>query len=311
MKMTNCNDKPRVSIGLPVFNGEKYLEETLDSILAQTYSNFELIISDNASTDRTQEICCAYAVRDHRVRYLRNRMNQGAAENFNRTFKLSTGEFFKWAAHDDLIAPDFLLKCVETLDRNPSVILCFSKMEIIDELGNTKGSFDLQLNKVGSAKPHMRFGNLILFDRLCFDIFGVIRSIILKKTQLITNHIASDRTLRAELGLLGRFYEIPDVLFYPRDHAERSVRAFPAHHMRAAWFDPENVGKTVFPHCRIFLEYIKAVVRVDLKYRERFGCYLMLVYWLTMNLNWARMVSDLIIAANPDSWRLFYRIVSK
>ena len=101
-------NEPRVSIGMPVYNGEKYLEEAIQSILAQTYSDFELVISDNASTDKTQEICLEYAARDSRVRYHRNEKNLGAAPNYNRTFELSTGQYFKWADYDDLLAEEFL-----------------------------------------------------------------------------------------------------------------------------------------------------------------------------------------------------------
>ena len=110
------NNKPRVSIGMPVFNGENYLAEALDSLLTQTFSDFELIISDNASTDKTEEICRAYAVRDQRIRYFRNQENLGASRNYNRVFELSSGEYFKWAAHDDLCAPEFLGRCVDVLD---------------------------------------------------------------------------------------------------------------------------------------------------------------------------------------------------
>ena len=127
--------KPHVSIGIPVFNGEQYLAEAIDSILVLTYADFELIISDNASTDRTQEICRAYTKQDRRIRYYRNATNVGASKNFNRVFELSLVDYFKWAAYDDILAPDFLLKCVEVLDQDPSVVVCFSKMQIIDEDG--------------------------------------------------------------------------------------------------------------------------------------------------------------------------------
>src|SRR5512141_2931759 len=118
---------PRISIGLPVYNGEKYLELTIKSILAQSFTDFELIIADNASTDRTQEICQIYAARDRRIRYLRNEQNLGAAPNHNRVFQLSSGEYFKWSGYDDLIKPDFLAKCIDILDRNPSVAICMPK----------------------------------------------------------------------------------------------------------------------------------------------------------------------------------------
>jgi glycosyltransferase involved in cell wall biosynthesis len=117
---------PRVSIGLPVYNGERFLKDALDSILSQTYRDFELIISDNASSDHTEEICRRYAARDERVRYYRYDNNVGAARNFNRVFQLSRGEYFKWAAHDDICSPGFLQRCVKILDSDTAVVVCFS-----------------------------------------------------------------------------------------------------------------------------------------------------------------------------------------
>jgi glycosyltransferase involved in cell wall biosynthesis len=126
---------PRVSIGLPVFNGERYLARALDSLVAQDFEDFELIISDNASTDGTSEICQEYAGRDRRINVHRNERNIGAVGNFNRTLQLSSGDYFKWAAHDDWCAPEFLSRCVEVLDEDPSMILCFTAMGVADAEG--------------------------------------------------------------------------------------------------------------------------------------------------------------------------------
>ena len=115
---------PRLSIGLPVFNGADYLEEALRSILAQTFTDFELVISDNASTDGTEDICRAYAMKDRRVKYHRNPKNIGATQNWYRVFDLSCGEYFASAAHDDLYAADYMEKCISVLDRDPSIIVC-------------------------------------------------------------------------------------------------------------------------------------------------------------------------------------------
>ena len=124
-----------VSIGLPVFNAEQYLEQSLASILSQTYGNFELIISDNASTDATEAICQRYVVRDARVRYHRNSRNHGPTFNFRQVVLLSSGEYFLWAAHDDMFAPEYVERCVAFLEQNPDVVLCYSKSIEIDEQG--------------------------------------------------------------------------------------------------------------------------------------------------------------------------------
>ena len=147
------SNQPRLSIGLPVYNGEKFLKEAIDSLLAQTFEDFELIISDNASTDKTEEICRAYAEKDQRIRYYRNDKNIGCARNFDRVFKLSSGEYFKWAAYDDLHAPDFIEKCVEVLDQDPTIILCHSQTYFIDEEGSFLQNYDIKL-KAYALKPH-------------------------------------------------------------------------------------------------------------------------------------------------------------
>lgn len=123
----------RVSIGMPVYNGENFIEAALRSILAQTCREFELVVSDNASTDRTEDICRAYASLYPRIRYYRGDHNIGPARNANRTFLLSSGPYFKLAAHDDVLAPDFIEKCAGVLDRDPGVVLAYPLTMWIDE----------------------------------------------------------------------------------------------------------------------------------------------------------------------------------
>lgn len=287
------NNKPRVSIGLPVYNGENYLKDAIDSILSQTFTDFELIISDNASTDRTPDICQAYAVKDPRIRYYRIEQNQGAARNFNRVFELSLGGYFKWAAHDDIIASDYISKCVEVLDKDDSIVLCNSKVKFINNYGKIIEDYNISSDKTNSQKPQDRFGYLILFDHWCFDVFGLIRSEALRKTSLIKAYPGSDRALLVELGLIGRFYEIPQYLFFNRDHSERSIRALSDIYSRAGWFDPSKDGKIVLPICRIFFEYLKSINRFSLGLYDMICCYGHMGNWLRFYSK--KMVKELLI----------------
>jgi glycosyltransferase involved in cell wall biosynthesis len=292
---------PRVSIGLPVLNGERYLPEALDAILAQSFSDFELIISDNASTDATAIICQDYAKRDPRIRYYRNRENVGAAKNFNMVFGHSRGEYFKWAAHDDRIAPSFLSECVEVLARDTSAVLSYSRIKLIDSGGEIIASHDVSYTDTASVVPYHRFAEVVLIEpHLCYEIFGLIRAEILRRTPLIGGYIASDRVLLAELSLYGRFREVPDYLFFSRDHPERSMRAMPFH-FRAAWFDPANRERLVFPHMRFYREYWGCVNRAPLSISDRTLCYLQLLRWPWVNMNWARMITDLVAVAAPST----------
>ncbi len=204
MQSTNI---PTVSIGLAVYNGEKYIREAIDSILCQTYPDFELIISDNASTDRTEAICRAYAERDPRVQYSRNPVNIGGANNENRTFRLSKGKYFHLAAHDDCVAPNFLEKCLAVLEEKPEVVLCHTQVVEINEHGE-------QLRVTGSRlgeepKPHQRFGRMTKRFHFCEAIYGLIRSDILWKTRLQLNYTNSDRTLLSRVKLIWSFLSDP------------------------------------------------------------------------------------------------------
>src|SRR5207248_940805 len=146
---------PQISVGMPLYNADRFLQETLDSILAQTFVNFELVISDNASNDRTEEICRAYAARDSRIRYYRKEINRGAAWNHNRVFELSRAKYFKWACYDDLLAPTFLEKCVAVLDCDPGVVLCFSIFRDFDDYGTRVGTKRSAAS--GCEEAHGRF----------------------------------------------------------------------------------------------------------------------------------------------------------
>jgi glycosyltransferase involved in cell wall biosynthesis len=289
-------DKPRVSVGLPVFNGEDYLAEALDSILAQIYSDFELIISDNASTDRTQEICRAYAAKDPRIRYYRNEQNLGAAKNYNRVFDLSSGEYFKWVAHDDLCAPEFLERCIEVLDHEPTVVLCYPRTDLIDARGEIQGKYADGLN-LRSPKPHERFRQFFDTQGLCHAVCGVIRASVLKKTPLIGDYVASDRVLLGELVLHGEFCELPEYFFYRRIHPQISTKANVTENEISAWFDPRKGNKVLLPRWRRFFEYLRVIKRAPLSWSERVRCYVQLGHFVLLPKRWGGMGEDLFKAA--------------
>jgi glycosyltransferase involved in cell wall biosynthesis len=274
--MTTQN-RPRLSIGLPVRNGENFLEEALESILAQTFENFELIISDNASTDSTEAICNAYAALDDRIQYYRNEEDIGGAPNFNRVFELSSAEYFKWAAHDDVCHQDFLLKCIEVLDRDKSFVLCYSLASEIDEKGHFVRTLEPR-TQADSLSPSIRFKEALRVGPN-YPLFGVLRADVLRRTPLIATYAVSDLVLTAELSLYGRFHEIQEVLFFNREHKQRSSRAHDvrvydirALHRFAVWFDPENARKIIFPMWRLIAEYLSAINRPPLPWSERIRC---------------------------------------
>ena len=273
---------PRLSIGLPVYNGEKYLADSLDSLLGQTYGEYELIISDNCSTDSTEEICRSYAAADSRIRYVRQATNVGSSPNHNYTFHLGRGELFKWASHDDLYGRTLLERCVAALDERPEVVLAHAHQGLIDANGEVTHLVDYPLD-TDVPSPSQRFRSL-LFAVGGDDIYGVVRADVLRRTPLNASYHHSDRTLVGELALAGRFHQVPEVLFFRRDHPDRAERARPTKRARAANMDPVRADRLRHPTARLLAEYVwgfvSAIRRTPMTSAERLRCYGHLGQWL-------------------------------
>jgi glycosyltransferase involved in cell wall biosynthesis len=274
---------PRVSVGLPVYNGERFLEAAIDSLLGQTSADFELIISDNGSTDGTEAICRRYASIDSRVRYYRSERNRGAAWNHNRVVELASAPYFKWAAHDDICAPAFLERCADVLDREPSVILCYARTVLIDEEGRRLGPCGDRCAP-GSADPYLRFRDLMETLALSNPMYGVIRTSVLRKTALLGSYPASDLVLLGELALRGAFHLVPETLFFRRDHAQKSSRSNPATAALATWYDPGNQDKIVLRYWRLLAEYFNGITRTPMALSARARCYVYMLHWCRWNL---------------------------
>jgi glycosyltransferase involved in cell wall biosynthesis len=272
---------PKVSIGLAVFNGESYLREAIDSILAQTFTDFELIISDNASTDRTEAICREYAIKDDRIRYHRNAINIGGANNENLTFRMSSGEYFRWAAHDDLCAHTLLEKSVAILNSDLSVVLCYSTIVQIDEGSKQIGILDRDI--ACSSEPYKRFRELANWHHDCETSYGLVRSQVLRQTELQPNYTDSDRTLLCELSLYGRFHKLSEPLFYKRYHNLMSTQVYPKFYDRMAWFFPalkDTRSRVFFPSWQKLFHYLRAIARAPLTPKNRLLCWFHALSWI-------------------------------
>ncbi len=242
---------PKVSLGMPVYNGAAHLREALADVLAQTCGDFELMVVDNASTDQTEAICREAAAMDRRIRYVRNDTNIGAAPNFNRALELSNRKspYFKWVAHDDLMADTFVSRCVELLEGDRDAVLAFPRRRFILADGSpcppegaegTNGALeDWSFDRI-SYPALLRLAGLHM---PIFD-FAVIRNDKLRRTRRLQSFAAADNVLIAELRLQGTFRECPEALFYQRLHPmspEWKKRRSAAG--QAAWFDPANAHK--------------------------------------------------------------------
>ena len=214
-------DKPRVTIGVPVYNGERFLHQCLDSLLSQTYRNFVLVISDNASTDRTREICEAYVKADPRVRYHRNPVNLGMYGNFNRVLELVGTPYVKLANADDYWAPTMLADCMEQMERNPSLVLCHPRVVLVDKDGGEIRRYDKPLHLMEDDAA-LRFRRVLTELGLVNQLMGVMRIDAVRSMLPFMPCPPADTVFLAELSLHGKIMELPKFQYFRRFHEESS-----------------------------------------------------------------------------------------
>lgn len=306
---------PLLSIGLFLYNGDRFLANAIESILNQTFRDFELIISDNCSTDRSEEICRHYAEQDSRIRYYRADRNMGAGWNLRNVYFKATGKYFKWAAHDDMIQPDFLRLCVDALEADDSLVVAHTLTRVIDEHGNFVENYEWPL-RTESPDPVVRFKDLLLNDHMCYQIFGVMRLSALRTLPPQGSYVNSDGVLLAQMGLIGRFHEIQEFLFISTRHSRQSSQVKPvrlkAPRFRLTnrhgtlpgpeWWDPNKTTSITFPEWRMLREYFLSIFRATLSPQQRMRCCLLLLPWLVKHIR--RMGKDVLIAADQVLFRL-------
>ncbi len=303
---------PRVSIGLPVYNGDQYIAEALNSLLAQTFRDFEIIVSDNCSTDNTAAIVGRYAERDPRIRYVRKEKNTGAVDNFNSIVALARGRFFKWAAHDDLIEPTYLERCVAVLEADDNVVLCHSDTQLISAEGTRlealqTGSdhfFDEQgriiylgkdsaLRKLDDLQAVERFKAVIMETNWVFEIFGVFRREVLVHTGLLDAFYGSDKLLLAKTAVLGRIVIVNEPLFLNRRHADQSMSLMTIDGQEV-WVGNEETSQHGLMHrLRRMRGFFHATVIGKLSFRERAACWAVLLGYYVQFKRWYDMLEEL------------------
>lgn len=278
---------PRLSIGLPVYNGDRYLAQSLDALLGQSYGDFELIISDNASTDDTAEICRDYQSRDTRIRYRRQPENIGSSPNHNFVVDAARGELFKWASYDDLYARDLLEQCIDALDEHPDAVLAHSWTANIDETDTVIATPEYPLATDGSRASE-RFRS-VLFGSGGDDIYAVMRTNTLQRILPQDSYHHAENPFVAALSLHGRFVQVPDWLYFRRDHPQQAERACATMRARCANMDPRRADRIRHPVARLYGEYlwgyVSAIYRAPLTFADRRRCYQVLALWLMSRLD--------------------------
>ena len=259
---------PRVSVGMPVFNCERFVAQSIESILGQTYGDFELVISDNASSDHSEEVCRDYARRDARIRYVRQARNLGGPANFRHVFEIGGGEFQKWTTADDYWDTTFIEKAIRVLDEHPDVVLCYPKTRFVDERGTLVGDYDDNLHLL-EPSPRDRFLRLLETIGLCHADVGVIRRSAMRRTRLMTEERSCDVHFVAELSLYGKFWVLPEPLYYRRLHADASSWNLADEASQRRYYDPTGRHGPGMQSWRKYARLSGAVLRGPATWAEK------------------------------------------
>ncbi len=281
--MTTPDRTPRVSIAIPVYNGERFLRASIEGLLAQTFTDFELVIADNASTDATEAICREYVARDVRVRYHRNERNLGGPGNFRRVFHLSRGEYHKWSTADDLWHPTLVERCVAVLDARPDVVLAYPRSNIVDAAGAVVRTFDdpLDLPEESAAE---RVRHVMEKSTLCHAHLGVLRRSAMLRTGLIGSELASDVRFLAEMAMVGKFAVVPEYLFGRRFHEASSSWDRDDVEWQRQYYAPGRPGLAGFGTWRRYAHLLHRALRVPLATRDRWE----VIRFLGRRMRWER-----------------------
>lgn len=288
---------PVLSIGMPVYNGEKFIRESLDSIVGQSFGDFELVICDNGSTDATEETCREYGSSDPRIRYTRNPDNLGATANYNTVARRARGKYFKWASSNDLCQPGFFEKCVRVLEENPSVVLCYPRTRLFDSEAGTEEDYVDALH-LQQDDPVERFAVVINGLSLNNVMNGVARTEAMQKTHLIPDIYCGDQSVIAELSLMGKFVEIPEFLFYRRMDQESAT-----HHKDARdvhlHFDPSGSKPMLFQRWKLLSCFFRGVTESDLPLQTKLRLYRVLL----VQARWRRRdLAEDVLEAVRRTW---------
>lgn len=286
---TPAVESPLVSIGLPVFNGERYLQLAAESLLGQTYTNIELVISDNASDDATEAICRDLQRYDSRVKYERLASNIGAVPNHNKVLERSTGQFFMWSSHDDLWHPSYVEKCMNLLMLNANAVVAYSSTGYIDDSGSLISVLECD-NSLQQDRPEQRWAQMIDLDGIIEPVYGVIRMQTLREVGPMPMHPACDKVVFAGLALRGRIVRVQELLYFRRQHVNRSVRVYPRLRDRYTWVKPVTDGGCPQPYVEFLVLMTKVVVTSPLPLRDKVCCFRALGSWTRQY--WREILSD-------------------
>jgi glycosyltransferase involved in cell wall biosynthesis len=299
----SSRSEPLIGIGMPVYNCGPYIRQAIESHLAQTFGDFELVITDNRSTDETESICREFAALDRRVRYIRNEVNLGGPGNFRRAFRHSRGKYHKWSTGDDWWDSTFLEKAVALLNCDAETVLVYPKTVLVDDAGNETRRYEDMLH-LRDDRPSERFIELYKTIGLCQAHLGLIRRDVMAHTSLIGRELASDIRFLAELSLYGKFYLLPEFLFFRRFHEDSSSWDRTNMERQVAYYAPDRSGFR-FHIWRRYVNLLAAVGKAPVATSEKWQAW----KFLGRLMRWQRwkLIRELVALGKPDPRGLYIR----
>jgi glycosyltransferase involved in cell wall biosynthesis len=280
--------RPDLTIGIPVYNGERYLRECLEGIAAQTFGDFRAIIGDNCSNDGTEEIARSFIAQDPRFEYVRHAVNMGGARNSNFLLDRCESTWFKWAYHDDLCDTDLFASSMQILARSDDTVLAYPQVRLIDGDGAVVGRHDDGALNLADDRVEVRVANLL--RRVVTQVqFGIMRTDVARDSGGTSLSVAGEMVLPLGMALRGRLDVVPGSYVYIRQHEERH-----GGHRRSemAWVAPDQRG-TPFPYSRSSFVMLAAVRSAPLTAVQRRRCIGALIRHWTIP-QWRLVAGDLV-----------------
>jgi glycosyltransferase involved in cell wall biosynthesis len=277
---------------MPVYNSERWLPAAIESILQQNYGNFELIISDNASTDSSYDVCHRFAAQDRRIRLVRQPTNLGATRNYRFVADVTDAPFFKWATGSDLISDNFLAECLAVLERREDVALAFGESRLFTEAPEDASPYDDDMD-LEVDDPIARFVHVLTRLKLNNVMNGIIRRSALLRTSVMPQFFSSDNLVLAELALVGKIVRAPDAVFYRRMRAETATRLKSSLEVVRHLYPEKRIGM-LMQNWQLQAAYTRAAWRAPLPFADR--CRLLAFTGKVWWWNGARLWSDIVDA---------------
>jgi glycosyltransferase involved in cell wall biosynthesis len=258
---------PKISVGMPAYNSSATIGNAIESLLAQSFADFELIVSDNASTDSTRDVVEGYGARDRRVRYVRQPVNVGVNPNYSHLVRHARGEFFKWSSSSDWCAPRFLERCLRVLETHEDTVLSVPRTRLFRGSPATSEDYPSDI-EILDEQPSARLKRLNSTLALNNALNGVIRMSALRRTRLLGTYMSADVVLMGHLALLGKFRLVDERLFYRRmEKATATVLQDTATVLAQHY--PDLGAHTLFQGSKQQVQWVRAVLAAPMPLGER------------------------------------------